>query len=132
MKEELVEKANEALNIIISDAVTIREFVIAEAPDVIQQLLQWNFITNLIYFGISMLILVGIMIMVKFHYKKAKNYWNENENRIQEDNFIGFNILILIFYILPIIPFVICFNLTWLKILIAPKLYLLEYAANLI
>lgn len=97
------------------------DFASEQIPDVIHQLLLWKFTISLIWFstGVISLILLGIGL---------KKYWDTDIDieikaisTVFFGGLIGFASLAIIFT-----------NLTWLKIWIAPKLFLLEYATDLI
>ncbi len=105
----------------IATAEAAGQFVVAEVPIVIEQLLAWRFwMFGLMNFlGWSLLILsttVFIYLGKKLHEQTG-----------------GMIHMLWVSHVLivPVCLIELC-NLTWLQILIAPKLYLLEYAAELI
>ena len=111
-------------------------FLSQEIPDVVHQLLIWKLTQSLIYTVgavIGTAICIGLWIWVlkiciKMHRK-------EKESSYHYDGFIPWfpfcigTALYIVFYLLFIYPYI---NLTWLQIWIAPKLYLIEYAATLL
>ncbi len=101
-------------------------FLSAEIPKVIQQLLMWHGVYNAIlcFFGI-----VLFFILIYANYRQVKwvikeEFYNEEEAPL------------LMVNILQAIPFaIICIemiNIQWLKIWIAPKAWLIDYAATLV
>lgn len=115
-----------ALIEIINDVVNAKEFIISEIPEVVSQLLAWNFTISLISF---LTFIVLTVIAVKYEIKFFKSdLFKGFKSAIGEaaylfSGFITFFIHVFIFGLL---------NADWLKIWIAPKLYLIEYVANLI
>lgn len=117
-----------------------------QSPDIIQQLLMWHFIESLIYFSLCLILsamAIGALVYIwtrkptpilkteiRYNYKKyEQNFWFDSDGDRNDYSVIGSFIVgtALLF------PFAIMFgHLDWLKIWLAPKLYLLEYAADLI
>jgi hypothetical protein len=98
------------------------DFAVEQIPDVIHQLLMWKFAHSLLYFFVF-LILTGLLI-----YATYKIIIIENNSKYDGAQifalFSGAGSIGCFFGVLG--------NLTWLKIWIAPKVYLLEYAAELV
>lgn len=118
MKETL----NEILQRMMATVDKGIDFLSAELPEVVMQLLLWHGVYSLVWFSLGL----GVMgICARLFYKLwgNPNDWDDEGHTILM-GFLG------IFSIIGGIV-AIC-NLTWLKILIAPKLYLLEYAASLV
>ena len=118
-----------ALQDLITGAVAAAEtaggFVAEEAPIVVEQLLVWNFTASLILFSILVL---GVPCAVFAVWKCLKHFET-----------VEVMIVAAIVGLLSAIgaPAIVTASgmagpLVWLKIAIAPKLYLLEYAADLI
>lgn len=137
MKEQITNKAvevmdkiqdplTEALLSIINSVGNAKDFVLAEIPDVIQQLLMWHFCRSLIWFLLGVSMCVGMIVITK----KCIKHW---DGIIEEmDDAV---ILPIIFVYAPLVItsiLVTALNTTWLQIWIAPKVYLIEYAANLV
>lgn len=111
-------------------------FLSQEIPDVVHQLLMWQLIQSLIYTvgaAIGTAICIGLWIWVfkiclKIHRK-------EKESNYLYDGFVHwfpFNIGTILYAFIYCIFIYSYFNLTWLQIWIAPKVYLIEYATKLI
>ena len=94
-------------------------FLSNQIPEVIQQLLLWKAIASFIEFSSGIFIIGGIFAWLIYQYK----YWTTT---IETDPFVILNL----FCIIPLIYGSSCINLIWLQILIAPKLYLIEYAKD--
>lgn len=100
------------------------DFASDQIPDVIHQLLLWHSIHSLMFF-ISGVVILGVIIYSLKVYKD-KVYKDVVD---LDDGVIGVFFMQLIFFILSIAMIV--HNLAWLKIWIAPKVWLLEYIATL-
>jgi len=124
MTDELKQKAQEALVTIIDDALKAHDFVIEQAPDVIQQLLTYHLVFHLAFF------LVGLLVFIALHtgsWVVVKKWPDDYERGAQWGIFALMNL----FGILIGITFI-GRNLVWIKIWLAPKIFLLEYAADLV
>jgi len=124
-----MENLNEALALLINTALEGVDasvgFLQAELPDIVQQLLTWHFVESLIYFTVGT-VLLSILLVIDIMVGR----WVVKE----EDDEVLFMYLIpgcigrLILYIVPLA----FLNITWLQIWVAPKVWLLEYAAKLL
>lgn len=96
-------------------------FLQRELPDVIQQLLIWHGVRSGVIFGVLVLgLIISIWLLVKGVMWSNDNDWDAGP--------LG---------VLPLIPAGMCLagalaNLEWLQILLAPKIFLIEYAASLV
>jgi hypothetical protein len=123
---------------------TATAFIQAELPDVVQQLLVWHAVDSFIWFalGVSLPALFWITYLVKGGRGNVKEtdkygttYYEETltHGRSGEVSEFGVFFCALGGGCSHVIGTLLALdNLTWLKILLAPKLYLLEYAARLI
>jgi hypothetical protein len=129
MDQVVLDKAESLLLRAIEGIETSGEFVIDQAPEVINELLRWHTIESLIYFssGILLILLFPIafyLLHKEVQRRKARAPYGEPEVMYAIFSpILGFAEIMAIIVILE--------NLEWLQILIAPKLYLLEYAAKL-
>lgn len=117
------------------------DFAIAQSPEVIEQLLLWKAIESGIIFTLLLLVLLAYVIFVcKVDWRKPEDsqketlVWEKHSWKNSQSPRLEF---VLIFGMLSVmgIPLIIngiLSNLDWLKIWIAPKLYLVEYAASLV
>lgn len=115
---ELLQKASNGIDSAVS-------FSQAQIPDVIHQLLVWNFTTSLIF------TLLGITLFSTLQYlswKVVKHFRKEWAG----DDFIDHPeaLFMAMAYAVTLAPLA-WISLDWLKIWLAPKLYLIEYAASI-
>ena len=110
------------------------DFALAQAPDVVQQLLLWAAISEGIKCILSVVILTACCKTVMFivNYPKPDGAFDKNLIWWGNDLQPAVAVLAPVLIVMSAGLAACLFNLTWLQILIAPKLYLLEYAASLI
>lgn len=89
-------------------------FLQAELPDVIQQLLMWNMVKSAVFFSLWL----GLSVLLVWFARRA---WRNGE--VEVVAFAGGGATFAVIFLLG--------NLDWLQILVAPKVYLIEYAASL-
>ena len=126
----------------INTASQAKEFIISQTPEVIQQTLLWYGLYNFILFIISFVILfLSIFISYKINKKITKDFdngepWTRYENKLDSHSTSGtydfIKVWIVSIPIIGIITFIVMVNLEWLKIWVAPKLWLIEFASNLV
>lgn len=129
---ELLQKASDGIDSAVA-------FSQAQIPDVVHQLLVWNIVSSILaqFFGVAAIILA---IQTRRFALKAKangESWVASDGRPNDRWFISsfsYDSLLVAIPALLIVSGVLAFfmNFDWLKIWLAPKLYLLEYAASLI
>lgn len=120
MNEELQKALASILNKTVSAAEAGASFLQKELPEVIQQLLMWKAVESAIYCLLSIAcFLFGIWVT-----KKAWKTIRESDEGMEP--LIMFPAAATAFSL-----FVALGHTDWLKILIAPKLYLIEFAASL-
>lgn len=121
-----MEKLNEALAVLINTALTgldtSTEFLQAQIPEIVVQLLLWNGTKAglLSVFGLVFLI-VGVVLFVK-----GVNNANKHSTTIHDLKWA----LGMLFSLVGFLMFLNFFTL--IQIWIAPKVWLIEYAANLV
>lgn len=138
---ELLQKASNGIDAAIS-------FSQAQIPEVIHQLLVWNMVHSLIMTLISISTIPLVFWFVKRQCRKVEVGKFDNEGYSWDGGNpkysptmvwdskgeLSFLIVpgaaVLLFWGLWVI--VVVTKMTWLKILLAPKFYLIEYAATLI
>ena len=120
MKNELMAQVLPILEKTKEGILKAVEIVQAEMPELIEQVLAWNFALSLIGFIIGLAFLVlGIKLIKPVH-----KYVKED----CDDFFCYFGCAIpLVIGLIAIFK-----NLEWLQILIAPKLFLIEYITKLV
>jgi hypothetical protein len=115
MSKELQEALAEIINLTVQG----KDFILDQAPDVIQQLLAWEFTIGLIGFVSGILLTLAYYPWTKIILKMRK------KDEAWDFAFIGHSFITLTILL-------IVYNTQWIQILIAPKVFLLEYAVNLI
>ena len=124
----------------MKDGVT---FLKGEIPHVVEQMIKWYGIESFIYFIIGIVscfvVMFCIFKIVKKSYKiidTTKKYDEGNIKHTEKMNIENKECTKLIIYIITGIMFLIfgvCqINLSWLKIWIAPKVWLIEYGKTLV
>jgi len=103
-----------------------KDFVVGEIPDVAQQVLMWYGVYNFILFIAS----IVIAPLIVYTYTRYMIALGSSNNVTDADVFcmVGGGITIIGISIAALINI----NLVWLKIWIAPKLFLIEYAGTLV
>lgn len=123
MNEELQKALFSILSSTINAATAAKDFLISEMPEVIRQLLMWKAIDS----GIGFAVGVAWIIAAFFIAKKVRAMLAENELDFPEMALSTGGALCLVLGVS-----VCAHNLVWLQILVAPKIYLIEYAASLV
>lgn len=111
------------------------DWLYEQAPDVIQQFLLWHGIESLIRLAIALILIIGGPILT---WKLAK-WWIAKVNAfdMQDCDRVPLHILPTIFgaVIITLVTQINgwgLMNFTWLKIWLAPKVFLLEYVATMV
>jgi len=116
---DLLQKASNGIDAAVS-------FSQAQVPDVVHQLLVWNFAVSIIFSlsGVVMFVAAqyGAWRGIKYLHKK----W-EGDDLLEHPEVI----ILTGLWLLTLIPLS-WVDLDWLKIWLAPKLYLIEYASHLL
>ncbi|WP_109910826.1 hypothetical protein [Proteus mirabilis] len=128
---DLLEKASNGIDSTVA-------FSQANLPEVIHQLLTWKMTMGVIWSVVGVA-LIALAIFMPIWAKKAKSngaIWtyhageiNYNINSVMYDLFRAILPVPILF--LGVVIFIDGFSM-WLKMLLAPKLYLIEYTASLI
>lgn len=119
MNEQLQAALLSILHSTINAATVAKDFLMAEIPEVIRQLLVWHAVEAgvlALCFLVPALLLVGA-------------FWKNREWCFEE---LGPLNLFILFGVIGLSSGAVVNGLTVLKIWIAPKLYLIEYAARLV
>lgn len=123
MNEQLQNTVNEILQKAISAAMAGADFLANQIPDVLQQLLLWNLSQNL---ALGAIFATSAGTILTFLYKDVKKCWSD---RLTDE--VGAFLIAVFGGMAPMAASCLCF-LNALKIWIAPKVWLLEYAASLV
>lgn len=123
MNEQLQETVNTILTRALSIADETGEFLVEQVPDVVNQLLIWEATASAIG-------MVSWIIIVFLYIWGCVRLWNSNTD-VQSGDVLGALVLFGMIMSILLLAFI-GVSFDWLKILVAPKLYLLEYAAALV
>jgi hypothetical protein len=115
------EQLNQALVELIYSALDAKNFLVAELPEVIRQLLLWKLSVSLI------ITLTGIGCFVTAYL--VITWANKNWDKICKAGCEPAPTIISL--VLTLVGGYFIFHLDWLKIWLAPKVYLIEYMASL-
>ena len=129
------EQLQTALAELITSALQAKEFIVGELPEVVRQSLVWNMVYSALATATAMVFLsccvfigikLGSKMRVSQRYKlEHKQFYDYSDVMLEWMLFVGVaGIAIAVFCGL--------FDLDWLQILIAPKVWLIEYAASLV
>lgn len=116
---DLLQKASNGIDSAVS-------FSQAQIPDVVHQLLVWNFALSILLTILGMISFCATQYVSWRIFKKLKKEWAGDELFEHPEAMI-----IGVIYMLTFSPLA-WVSLDWLKIWLAPKLYLIEYAASLV
>lgn len=129
MNEQLQKVLADIITRVTSGADAAIQFGKEQIPEVLKQLLIWNFTFSFLIWFSATAIIVGYIIWMLTKFK----WWFKNQRTTTTEQDAAVTVLTVIWgFISFIMIFVFWCNLDWLKIWVAPKLYLLEYAASLI
>ena len=119
MKEEL----QNALTEILRGVLSAKDFVLAELPEVVTQLLTWKMYESIIWFIFG---IISIIIVIVVNCKTFKQSWKITVE-------VGAPAILanIIGSVIALIAISSIMNLDWLQITVAPKVYLIEYVASL-
>jgi len=121
INEELQKALSEILNKANNGIDSSGEFLAGELPEVISQLLLWHGVKS------AAMCFFGVVFCVVWVWANKKQYDFAKENDLLNNPLMMFNVFQLPFVFIPLVAF----NLVWLQIWIAPKIFLIEYAAKL-
>ena len=129
MNDQLQKVLADIITRVTSGADAAIQFGKEQIPEVLKQLLIWNFTFSFLIWFSATAVIVGYIIWMLTKFK----WWFKNQRTTTTKQDAAVIVLTVIWgFISFIMIFVFWCNLDWLKIWVAPKLYLLEYAASLI
>lgn len=129
MNDQLQKVLADIITRVTSGADAAIQFGKEQIPEVLKQLLIWNFTFSFLIWFSATAIIIGYIIWMLTKFK----WWFKNQRTTTTEQDAAVTVLTVIWgFISFIMIFVFWCNLDWLKIWVAPKLYLLEYAASLI
>lgn len=128
MNEQLQHSLTEILEKVTTGAKTASNFLIEETPEVVRELLLWYGVKSFIYFVLALSIL-----LIWFLYEKWLLGWcKSNLGTCGEPWFFIYIIAGSAPRGVMLITFLIIFNIEWLQIWLAPKIWLIEYTTKLV
>lgn len=101
------------------------KFLVEQTPDVINQLLWWEGVISLWNTALPIIIFIPCIIL----------FIRNIEDAVNADEFDKSMVIVILSFVGTFgsfLKFCVAGNLTWLQIWIAPKLFLIEYAAGLV
>ena len=120
MNEQLQQAITKMIEKALSGLDAGAEFLSGEIPDVVMQLMLWHGVRSIVECAIGVFIVVaGFYMLKRYHHIVARCCSN------------GAEPLLLFTHGWPLIG-IAFINLEWLKIWLAPKVWLIEYAASLV
>lgn len=124
LTQNVTDKMNDLVNWLDTAAKTSSSFISEQTPLFITEYLNYNFWVSFIWFCVAVVVLIGaITASIIFFVKGKKDRW------YNENNVVGFWIccLIALFMFAPL-----SFNSDWIKIKLAPRVYIVEHIKELI
>lgn len=129
MNDQLQKVLADIITRVTSGADAAIQFGKEQIPEVLKQLLIWNFTFSFLIWFSATAVIVGYIIWMLTKFR----WWFKNQkSTTTEQDAAVITITVIWGFVSFIMIFVFWCNLDWLKIWVAPKLYLLEYAASLI
>lgn len=140
MNEQLESAVVKILERAISGIDSGVEFMQSELPDVIDQLLTWYLAKGVITAIIGLLFIIQLVILVKIYLKKdikgakSDSFWVDHYDHIDNSMGMGAFLAFVFSGMLSIIGLIMFFSSIFevVKIWVAPKIWLMEYAALLV
>lgn len=133
MKEKIKVSAENALSELMTKSIEAAErgseFLGDQIPLVIEELLKWKMAESLSYNAISIACFVIIILMSRFVYKVQAPWIGRG--KFSDSRELSY-IITGIAYIFPITCMFMFSNIEFLKIWLAPRVYLIEYSASLV
>ena len=141
MNEKLQNQLVEILQSVSTSVGDAKEFMIAELPDVVQQVLSWYTVLSIVENIIGIILLIAMYYIIRNMVVKPKSMSTANivqrlsfmkENYVENGIEYGPGVLLAAAAAVLMLAVAMSkLNIVFLKILIAPKLWLIEYAATL-
>lgn len=140
MNEQLQQALAAILNKTMTGVDAGVSFLSAEIPDAIHQLLMWKMIESMLFFVLGIIVICLTMVFIRSQYRRAVEKTDSYGSSYYVptmvfDNRGDVSPGCIIFAVIATVGMLtggaLISGLSWLQILIAPKIYLIEYAASL-
>lgn len=102
------------------------DFMAAQLPDVVQQLLLWHMALSATKAVAAVLLVIALAVATVAGYKAAVAY------KGYSDQWFVLSIASIIGWFFGGVMVIGLWNLTWLQIWLTPKIFLIEYAARMV
>mgnify|MGYP000240459693 CR=1 FL=1 len=141
MNEQLQAQFVQILKSVSESAVAAKDFVLAELPDIAQQVINWYLFKSVFENIIALIwIIFAIYLLIKlFQVPVTKSKANKFQLFCYEFTRDGETKELMPTVLIPIVAIIICvilsihyLNLDCFKIIIAPKLWLIEYTTHIL
>ena len=141
MNEQIQAQFVQILQSVSESAVVAKEFILAELPDVVQQTMNWYLFKSLLNNFIALVfICFAVYLVVKLcqvpkNFNSANAFQRWSYDFYHDGTFRELSPASLVPMVAIIISFIIFFmsiNLDCIKIIIAPKLWLIEYTTAIL
>ena len=141
MNEQLQAQFVQIIQSVSESAASAKNFVLAELPDVAQQVINWYLFKSVFENSIALIcIIFAIYLLIKlFQVPVTKSKANKFQLFCYEFTRDGEIKELMPTVLIPVAAIIICivisiynFNLDCFKILIAPKLWLIEYTTHIL
>ena len=141
MNEQLQAQFVHILQSVSESAVAAKNFVLAELPDVVQQTMNWYLFKSLLNNFIALIFICFTVYLIVKLCQVPKDF--DSANRFQRWSYDFYHdgtfkelspasLVVMIAIILCFIIFWVNVNLDCIKIIIAPKLWLIEYTTEIL
>ena len=142
MNPELSNTLISILNDITTNVSTAKNFVLGELPDVIQQLLTWKLMNFIVLYVLCILVLIASIFIYRtlmtidrntmstFQKNAVCSWYSDGTYTLKDQHQLL--VILSVFGIGASIIFMLTNLNVLLELIFAPKLYLLEYAADLL
>ena len=140
MNEQLQNAVATILDRAISGIDSSVDFMQAELPDVIEQLLMWYAVKGVIWIVIGLILALPLLAFIKVMLSKdikgatSDSFWVQHWSHSDNSLGIGASFFLAVLSLLAIVGVSIsmCNIMEPIQIWIAPKIWLMEYAASIV
>lgn len=134
MNEQAQQSLAELIKYATSGVDAMVAFGQEQLPILVEQLLMWHFVESLLWFSLG---LIGLCAYIYSTFRIIPKVMSEHKKSLgDQSEFIAFGVPIFYgigsVFLAPFLVVAVVSNIAWLKIWIAPKLYLFEYGASLV